>query len=239
MHNICLLFQVRLELINDKLWKDLYWIEELTRPDRLAKILNLIIRKENDDSENFIYDRKAAKDAMKNNLTNSSEQQDDDQARLTYYDKLHLGQIDQQFESYNLNTNKNGLHQLKINTNNLNARKVIKYINDQHILSRQEVEKFLRELSGDVYLDDEIIKPRSINVRLVKIGKLNKNMKLFSTNILVRMQPNIYKLPVRCKPNGTHKDNKSKSWPMDRINRMESLLLNLSNQVKMNVLHNI
>jgi hypothetical protein len=60
-----------------------------------------------------------------------------------------------------------------------------------------------------------------------------------SSPSLVRMQSNVYKLPVRCKPNRNDKDNKSKLWPMDRINQMESLLLNLSNQVKMNVLHTI
>ena len=113
-----------------------------------------------------------------------------------------------------------------------------KDINKQHLLSREEVEKFLRDLSNDVYLDDATIKPRPINVRLVKIGKLSKSTKLISSTVLVRMQSNVYKLPIRCKSNSASKDNRSKLWPMDRINHMESLFLNLSNQVNLNVLYN-
>jgi hypothetical protein len=245
------LFQVRLEKINDKLWRNLYWTATLTRPDRLAKILNLIIRKESDDSENFIYNRQAVKYAMKNNLTSSLDQQDH-QAHLTYYEKLLLGQIDQQFDSHNLNTtpiekersantrsNNNGSDRSTININNSNTRKVIKDTNEEHILSREEVDEFLRELSGDVYLDDETIKPRPINVRFIKIEKLSTNMKLFSSTILVRMQSNVYKLPVRCKPTGNNKSEKSKSCPIDRIDRIENLVMNLTNQVKMDMLHNI
>ena len=92
----------------------------MTRPDRLAKILNLIIRKRSNGSENFIYNRQTVKDAMKNNLTID---QQDEQIHLTYYDKLRLGQIDQQFDaktiatgegqSGNIQLNKIGLHQHK------------------------------------------------------------------------------------------------------------------------------
>lgn len=82
-------------MINDKLWSNLYWTATLTRPDRLAKILNLIIRKRSDNSETFIYNREAVRDAMKNNLTID---QQDEQSHLTHYDKLRLGQIDQQFD---------------------------------------------------------------------------------------------------------------------------------------------
>lgn len=120
-----------------------------------------------------------------------------------------------------------------INTIYLDATKVIKDANKQQLLSREEVEKFLRDLSSDVYLDETTIKPRPINARLVKIGNLTKNTKLLSSTILVRMQSNVYKLPVRCKFNSTSKDNRSKLWPMDRINRLESLLLNLTHQVTM------
>lgn len=118
-----------------------------------------------------------------------------------------------------------------INAIYLDATKVIKDTNKQQLLSREELENFLRDLSSDVYLDDATIKPRPIDVRLVKIGNLTKNTKLISSNILVRMQSNVYKLPVRCKSNSTSKDNRSKLWPMDRINRLETLLLNLTHQV--------
>jgi hypothetical protein len=222
-------------MINDKLWKNLYWNAELTRPDRLAKILNLIIRAEDDDNENFIYNRKIAKGVMKNNSTNSLKHQKN-QSHLTYYDKLRLRQIDQQFDWHNLQkgrpvnnrVNNNDLDFLKIHTDNLNAKKTIKDTNEQYILNRDEVEKFLHELSDDVYLDDDTVKPRPIKVHLVKIDKLTTNMKLFSNTILIRMQSNVYKLPVRCKPSdNNNKDDKSKSLLSDRI---------LNKQVSMNLL---
>jgi hypothetical protein len=52
-------------MMNDKLWENLYWTSESTRPDRFAKILNTIIRKESGDNEDFIYDRQAVTDAIK------------------------------------------------------------------------------------------------------------------------------------------------------------------------------
>ncbi|CAF1620192.1 unnamed protein product [Rotaria magnacalcarata] len=63
--------------MNDKLWDNLYWTAELTRPDHLAKILNTIVRKEGGNSEGFIYDRQAAKDAMKSDLTQNDVSQND------------------------------------------------------------------------------------------------------------------------------------------------------------------
>ncbi|CAM4804036.1 unnamed protein product [Rotaria magnacalcarata] len=69
--------QIRLQAMNDKLWDNLYWTAELTRPDHLAKILNTIVRKEGGNSEGFIYDRQAAKDAMKSDLTQNDVSQND------------------------------------------------------------------------------------------------------------------------------------------------------------------
>ncbi|CAF1064191.1 unnamed protein product [Didymodactylos carnosus] len=61
--------QVQLDQINDKQWESLYWTSELTRPDRLAKVLNTIFRKEDGANNRFIYDQQAAKAAMKTDLT--------------------------------------------------------------------------------------------------------------------------------------------------------------------------
>jgi hypothetical protein len=96
-------------------------------------------------------------------------------------------------------------------------------------LSRGEVNKFLHALSHDVHLEDDIIKPRPINARLVKIGKLSTNTTLFSNTVLVRMRPNAHSLPLRCKP----KDHggKSKLWLTDRVDRIENVLQNLTNHV--------
>jgi hypothetical protein len=238
-------------MVNDKLWENLYWNTELTRPDRLAKILNLIIREDeeddddddDDDSENFIYNRKIAKDAMKHNSSNSLKHRND-QSGLTYYDKLRLRQIDQKFESDNLQKvgiEKGRPFNNRVNNNDLDPLEIdAKDTNKQYILNRDEVEKFLRELSANVYLDDNTIKPRLIKVRLVKIDKLSTNTKLFSNTILVRMQSNIYKLPVRCKPSdNNNNDHQSKSSLSNRIDQIERLLQNLGNHVNINLLKKI
>ena len=103
-------------MINDKLWNNLYWTATLTRPDRLAKILNLIIRKRNDNSETFTYNREAVRDAMKNNLTID---QQDEHVHLTHYDKLRLGQIDQQFDGKKTSTGKGHSGNSQFNSNDL------------------------------------------------------------------------------------------------------------------------
>ncbi|CAF1081949.1 unnamed protein product [Adineta steineri] len=90
---------------NDNLWENLYWSTELTRPDHFAKVLNSIIRKDGGDSEYFIYDQQAAKDAMKDDLVQENIHQfksvnkQNNHVHLTHYDKLRLGQIDKQLNS--------------------------------------------------------------------------------------------------------------------------------------------
>ena len=63
-----------------------------------------------------------------------------------------------------------------------------------------------------------------------------KHSSTTSSPLTLRTQSNVYKLPVRCKPNGTDKNPAAKLLSMDR---MESLLLNLSNRVDINVLYTI
>ncbi|CAF4509735.1 unnamed protein product, partial [Rotaria sp. Silwood2] len=60
---------VELQMTNDRLWNELYWTPEVTRPDYLAKVLNTIVRKDDGNSENFIYNSQAAKDAMLSDST--------------------------------------------------------------------------------------------------------------------------------------------------------------------------
>ncbi|CAM4957630.1 unnamed protein product [Rotaria socialis] len=126
-------------------------------------------------------------------------------------------------------TDNNSLYQIKTNTNNFNATKMDKDTEKQHILSRHGAVKLLRYLSDNIYLEGDIIKPRPINAHLVKLGKLSTNTKLFSNTVLVRMRSNVYVLPLRCKPD--ENGGKSKIWLTDRIDRIESLLLDLKNQV--------
>lgn len=55
-------------MLDDNLWDNLYWNSELTRTDRLTKILSSIIQKDN-YSDDFIYNHRIAKDAMENRST--------------------------------------------------------------------------------------------------------------------------------------------------------------------------
>ncbi len=300
----CLLFKVELQITNDKLWENLYWTPELTRPDPLAKVLNTIIRKESDGSEYFVYDSQAAKDAMEIDLTphdkqrlqqldklfdsysrssSSSNARSDDEDVSGGFEFFGLFKIgggssgatqtrsessdnqadvsDKQHENvsdvdilnetttdkHNLNVlgiRRNHLNTTEIdkerstntrtnnNTNNLTVTKIDKDTNKQYTFSRNDVDKFLRELSNNVYLAGDIINPRPINARLVNIGKISTNTKLFSNPVLVRMRSNVHALPLRCKPGDN--GGKSKLWLTDRVDRMENVLLNLSTHVSMN-----
>jgi hypothetical protein len=348
--------------MNDALWENLYWNSEVTRPDRFAKILNTIIRKDSGDTENFIYDRQAARDAIKVDLTQhdiaeadtlhrnisgidtarvdinradlkhhdiddfNSLNQQSSRTHLTHHDKQRLGQLEKLFDAHsrssssenfrsdssegkggfhlfkffkgdgsynrasktgsqssdnradisdreheklsetdmlnvrdtdqnNLNVlnsrknhlnvtrtdkehsaatsiNNNHLNQTRTDINNFNQTKIDKDIDKQYTSSRGEVNKFLRALSDDVHLEGDMIKPRPINARLVKIGKLSTNTKLVSDTVLVRMRPNVHSLPLRCKP----EDNggKLKLSLTDRVDRLENVLRNLTNHVSIN-----
>jgi hypothetical protein len=333
-------------MMNDKLWENLYWTSELTRPDRFAEILNTIIRKDSGDNEDFIYDRQAVRDTIKIDLTQhdiaeadtlhrenfeidtaqididradlkqhdiddvNSLKQSSSRIHLMQHDKRRLGQLDKLFDLHSrasssskfqndndeaevalnvfglfeigggyggvrrtgsqnsdnradvsnreheklsdtdmLNTDNNDLNVLgsrrnhlnstridnehsgaaSINNNDFNETKLNKDTQNQHTLSRHGVVKFLRALSDNVELEGDIIKPRPINARLVKIGKLSTNTTLFSTTVLVRMRPNVHSLPLRCKPEDH--GGKSKLWLTDRVDRIENVLQNLTNHV--------
>jgi hypothetical protein len=119
-----------------------------------------------------------------------------------------------------------------MNINNFNKTKLNKDTDNQHTLSRHGVVKVLRALSDNVHLEGDMIKPRPINARLVKIGKLSTTTKLFSNTVLVRMRSNVHSLPLRCKPRDN--DRKMKLLLTDRVNQIENALQNLTNHVSIN-----
>jgi hypothetical protein len=125
--------------------------------------------------------------------------------------------------------NNHHFNQTGMNINNFNATKLNKDRENQHTLSRHGVVKVLRALSDNVQLEGDMIKPRPINARLVKIGKLSTNTTLFSNTVLVRMRSNVHSLPLRCKPK--EHGGKSKLWLTDRVDRIENVLQNLTNHV--------
>ena len=178
----------------------MYWDSDRTRPDLLAKILNSIIYKENDDSEYFIYNRQAAKNKTKN---------------ISDYDKQRLTQFDRSI----------------IKQNQTDEDK-----NKQYIIDRQNVEKLLEELFNSVHLIDDMIKPRSLHTRLIKLGQISSRTKLFSYTILVRIRPHIYVLPLRCKPD--ENGGKSKVSLQERIERLESTFNNISKHHDVNYTDN-
>ncbi|CAF1288507.1 unnamed protein product [Rotaria magnacalcarata] len=87
--------QVELQMINDKVWDKLYWPLELTRPDHLAKVLNTIVRKDDDNSESFIYDRQTANDVMTLDLKQQGVSQSDVTQNGTTGNNVSRNTIDQ------------------------------------------------------------------------------------------------------------------------------------------------
>ena len=73
--------QVLLTKADDPLWKSLYWTPELTRPDRLSKVFNRLMKQDATDSNKFRYDYSQADETMKDNLKSH------DQQKLTQLEK--------------------------------------------------------------------------------------------------------------------------------------------------------
>lgn len=259
-------------MVNDRLWENLYWISESTRPDRLATVLGSIFHKENGANKHFIYDREAAKDVMEDALTQDDHSQHhidsidlqqrdfdhfnplkpySDRTHLTPSEKQHLIQFDNLVHLYSRvnslpniqsshNETKSGFEQFRAfshsdldvvqtDENHLNKTQIDQDTQKRYPMSRKAVEKFLHEFFNSVHLVGDIIKPRPINARLVKMGKFNTNTKLFSKTVLVQTRSNVHALPLRCKSGDA--GDKSKISLTDRIDQIESILLNLDNHV--------
>ncbi|CAF3245030.1 unnamed protein product, partial [Rotaria sp. Silwood2] len=89
--------QVQLTTVNDRLWESLYWTPELTRPDRLSKILNKVIKQDATDPDKFHYDYSQADKAIKQDLKLDERQKlDNFQKNLTAESKqtTHTSDID-------------------------------------------------------------------------------------------------------------------------------------------------
>ncbi|CAF3856951.1 unnamed protein product [Rotaria sp. Silwood1] len=97
--------QVKLERINDHLWESLYWTPELTRPDRLSKVLNKVIKKDDTDSNKFRYDYTQTDEALKQNLK--------------FYDRQKLDELEKHLAALSQNgthtTDVDGHHKATMN----------------------------------------------------------------------------------------------------------------------------
>ncbi len=114
--------------------------------------------------------------------------------------------------------NNNHFNQTRMNIHNFNETKLNKDRENQHTLSCHGVGKVLCALSENVQLEGDMIKPRPINARLVKIGKLSTNTALLSNTVLVRMRSKVNSLPLRFKPRDH--GGKSKLWLTDLVDQV-------------------
>ncbi|CAF3812454.1 unnamed protein product [Rotaria sp. Silwood1] len=221
--------QVQLTTVNDRLWKSLYWTSELTRPDRLLKVLNKVMKQDPMDSNKFRYDYSQANEALKQNLklhdrqildklekhlaTQSQNIRDTTNVNMYYKASMKLkrlfgltkegGRIEaganvHKYQTNNENSLNDDLIRYKIDTDRFNGTNNRRENGTKIILERNYAEKLLRYLSEHVEVEGDIIKPKSINVTLVKVGSLKSRTKLFSTSVLVKTRMNIHVLPLRC-----------------------------------------
>ncbi|CAF2814449.1 unnamed protein product [Rotaria sp. Silwood2] len=212
--------QVQLSIANDQLWESLYWTPELTRPDRLSKVLNKIMKQDAIDSNKFIYDYSQADKALKQNLKLHDKQKLDKlekylaaQSQNTTHTidiDTHVGvETDDSFLNiYSANMNVDT--DVDVNVQNTNGNDslnddLIYYKIDMNrfndttiIVERKDAKKLLQYLSEHVELEDNIIKPKPIDVTLVKISFLKSRTKLFSNSVLVKTRMNVRMLPLRC-----------------------------------------
>ncbi|CAF3972341.1 unnamed protein product [Rotaria sp. Silwood1] len=253
--------RVQLEKADDRLWDSLYWTKEQMRPDRLSKVLNIVFRKESNDSDHFVYDSNAAKNSQKLHLT----QHDIDQFEkldkfLSTYSRTSStlgsqhgqgqgsvsfgigpyrfgggGGGSHQSHSQNSQSNQGTLDTTNVNNtgqNHLNITRIEGKNDTKYVLSRSVVDSSLAEHFDHVYLEGDIVRPKSIDVHLIKQSSLRMETKLLSHIALVRMRSDVHVLPLRCP---IHKKDANKminhSRLEERVDQLVKIVEKLSNQL--------
>ncbi|CAF3084991.1 unnamed protein product [Rotaria sp. Silwood2] len=253
--------QVQLTTINDRLWESLYWTPELTRPDRLSKFLNKVMKQDAMDSNKFRYDYSQANETLKENLELHDRQNLDKlekhltrqyqnirrktNVNMNYKANMRLKRLfglikeaEENEAGANVHKNQtNGENSLnddliryKVDTGRFNGMNNRTENGTKIILERKDVEKLLRYLSKHVELKDNIIKPKSIDVTLVKVGSLKSRAKLFSTSVLVKTRMNIYVVPLRC-PYEHRFYSLAKGWLAEKYDRLSHAIDELRNKL--------
>jgi DNA repair exonuclease SbcCD ATPase subunit len=127
------------------------------------------------------------------------------------------------------------MHDKKTGKNHLNVTNIESNNGSQYVLSRANVEKYLRELSDHVHLEGEIIVPKPIDAHLVKLSTLRAETKLFSSTALVGARRNIHALPLRCpsKDNMKTATNSSNThhWLEDKVNQLTATVEQLTKRL--------
>ena len=235
-----------MEKTADQLWESLYWTRDLTRPDHLAKVINTISRKDSNDQDHFVYDSQAAKNAQKLDLTHHDIDriQQLDKLHITYahstslsrshtssssgrrgfaFGKFRLsGGRDKGSQSGTASTEdtqigSDSTNHRKTDQNHINVTRINTSNDIQHAFSRADIEKYLSELSEHVHLEGELVRPKPIDVHLIKLSSLRTETKLLSHTVLIHTRSNVHILPLRCLP------NKYKRLPVNMTNWSRTL----------------
>lgn len=217
--------EIQLTRINDNLWDSLYWTHELTRPDQLSKILNKVIKQDTIDSDKFRFDYSQIDEASKQTLQYGDKQKLSNLEKQFASESPNATRISNIGTRFNDNIDDNILELMPENRrfhtdantndqeiNNKNDNIIhFKVDNERNnhtnsdrknssaiILKRNDAKKLVRYLSENVEIEGNIIKPKPIDVTLVKFSSLKFKTRLFSSMITIKTRMNVHILPLRC-----------------------------------------
>ena len=245
--------ETRLTKVDDQIWNSLYWTPELTRPDRLSKVLNKVIKEDGTDSDKFVYDYAQADEAVKQDLKIDERQKlERFQKNLAAHSKnttrtsdidTHFGidnsisipgafsagaKYDIDVGVYNQDTDsssslKDDKIHYRTENDRFNGTNVERKNGSKIILERKDAEKLLRYLSQHVEVEGDIVKPKPIDLKLVKFGLLKSSTKLFSNTVLVKTRMNVHVLPLRCPYEYRHRSS-ANGWLAERYHGLSTLV---------------
>ena len=122
--------------------------------------------------------------------------------------------LSQPQQSENIESMTDSMHDKKKDKNHLSVTN-----NDtQYVFSRVNVAKYLSALSDHGHLEGEIILPKPVDARLIKVRTLQTEMNLLSYTILIRTRNNVHVLPLRCLSKENSTTNRFR-WLQDKVDQ--------------------
>jgi hypothetical protein len=120
----------------------------------------------------------------------------------------------------------------KEDNNHSNVLNIMSRNHMEYILSRIEVDRYLKDLSNHIHLNDDSIRPKSIDVRLINMTILRGPRKLFSYTAFVRARNNVSDLPLRCPSKENRTINMiNQSHELDeKVEKLTNMIQELTNQ---------
>ena len=252
--------QAQLTEAKDQVWQSLYWTSALTRPDRVSKVLNKLMKQDGMDSDKFRYDCSQADETMKRSLTPHDRQKFDNFAQYlavqaevvtnTSGAENHVGYqksrsffftpsgsngIDTADDVYDQNTEEeenvsDDLIHYKMDMGQFNGT------NDEEsnvvaiILERKYAEKLVRHFSEHVEIQYDIIKTKPMKIILVKVSLLKSNTKLFSSPVHINTRMHLNILPLRC-PYEYRNHSLKENRVIEKCDRLLNIVTNLTTTV--------